>query len=138
MVQYVGAYTYTCVLLNGVDEPVPRGEGYGNLSDICISSAHRKILCSFTWVLLWYHGNGSATPPASDFDVHKAYYLCILVNTHIVTRIRPSGLRHSLPLVSGWSENRQFVHMAIQVSVGILDHPMHTAVLPSALLAVGS
>ena len=35
-----------------------------------------------------YHGNGSATPPASsDFDVHKADYLCILVKTHIVARI---------------------------------------------------
>ena len=52
VVQYVGAYSYTCVLLNGVDKPVPKGEGYRNLDDICISSVQRKILRSSILVLL--------------------------------------------------------------------------------------
>ena len=28
LIQYVGVYAYTCVLLNGVDVPVPEGESY--------------------------------------------------------------------------------------------------------------
>lgn len=28
LIQYVGVYAYTCVLLNGVDAPVPKGERY--------------------------------------------------------------------------------------------------------------
>ena len=36
--------TYTYVLLHGVDEPVPKGEGRRNLDDVCISSEHCKIL----------------------------------------------------------------------------------------------
>ena len=59
---------------NGLDELVPKGESYyRNLDDTFISSLQCKILRSSIVVVLdTTYGNGSATPAASDFDVHKA------------------------------------------------------------------